>query len=104
MSDNLMLGSTKWHLLRGAALLAIAGVGIAGLSPSTAGAQDVITPKLRFHDVRQHTREFHAYNRSISLNAEQRAAMHEALTGLPAPCCSDRTAATCCCPCNLAKA
>ena len=40
----------------------------------------------------------------IVLTAEQEEIKRAALTAIPAPCCSDRTAYTCCCPCNLAKA
>ncbi|MGB3562934.1 MAG: hypothetical protein WBH85_11380 [Thermoanaerobaculia bacterium] len=56
-----------------------------------------------FSDVRKQTIEFHAYNRAITLTTEQEAVMREALTGLKAPCCSDKTALTCCCDCNMAK-
>ena len=56
-----------------------------------------------FSDARQQTKEFHAYNRSITLTGEQQAVMEEALTGLKAPCCADKTALTCCCECNMAK-
>ncbi len=47
---------------------------------------------------------FLAWERSIVLDAEQQRVMDQALEPLPAPCCSDRSAATCCCPCNLARA
>ena len=56
-----------------------------------------------FTDVREQTREFHAYNREIALTPEQQAIMEEALTQLPAPCCSTETALTCCCSCNMAR-
>jgi hypothetical protein len=56
-----------------------------------------------FYDVREQTLEFQVYNRAITLTAEQDAVMREALTGLEAPCCSDQTALTCCCDCNMAK-
>jgi hypothetical protein len=84
-------------------VLALAGLGISGFTPSLAGGEELATSKMQFHDVRQQTHAFHAYNRSITLTAKQRAVMHEALSGLPAPCCADKTAATCCCPCNMAK-
>jgi hypothetical protein len=56
-----------------------------------------------FSDVRDQTIEFHAYYRAISLTPEQEAVMREALTAIKAPCCSDRSALTCCCDCNMAK-
>jgi hypothetical protein len=96
-------GSSLW-LIRGIEVLVIASVSIAGLGSNVVRAEGGAKPGLEFHDVRQHTRQFHAYNRSIELTGEQRAVMHEALSSVRAPCCADRTAATCCCPCNMAKA
>jgi hypothetical protein len=57
-----------------------------------------------FTDVRQQTAAFHQYERTIKLTPAQQAVYREALEGLPAPCCSDNTALTCCCPCNSARA
>ncbi len=54
-----------------------------------------------FDDVRAQTQEFIGYAKSIRLSAEQDAIKREALEALPAPCCSDNTAYTCCCPCNM---
>ena len=59
---------------------------------------------VKFTDVRQHTAAFHQYERTIKLTPGQQAIYREALEGLPAPCCSDNTALTCCCPCNSARA
>lgn len=91
----------------GVALLTIATLGVGAFVPSLAraeaGAEASAAPRIHFHDVQQQTREFHAYNRSIALDAEQRRVMHEALSRLPAPCCADKSAATCCCACNLAR-
>lgn len=47
----------------------------------------------------EHIEHYH----SIALSPEQARVKEEALSALPAPCCSDYSAATCCCPCNLAK-
>jgi hypothetical protein len=94
---------TQW-LPHGILALAVAGLALAGFDPSLVRANESTTPTMLFHDVKQQTREFHAYNRSINLTAEQRSVMRQGLAGLRAPCCSDRTAATCCCPCNMAKA
>src|SRR5689334_21557786 len=44
------------------------------------------------------------YYHSYRLTPEQAAVKNAALSRMPAPCCSDNTMATCCCPCNLAKA
>ena len=56
---------------------------------------------LVFSDVKAQTAEFMGYYKSIRLTPEQEAVKKEALTALPAPCCSDNTAYTCCCPCNM---
>jgi len=58
---------------------------------------------LEFTDVRSQAREFIGYYQSIQLTPEQEAVKKEALSALPAPCCSDNSAYTCCCPCNMAK-
>ena len=56
-----------------------------------------------FHDVESQTRQFFEYEKGIQLTAVQEAVKKEALIAIPAPCCSDNTAYTCCCPCNLAR-
>ena len=59
--------------------------------------------EIDFTDVRRQTAEFMGYNESIHLDAAQQEIFENALNALPAPCCSDNTALTCCCPCNLAR-
>ena len=44
------------------------------------------------------------YHNAIRLSPEQERLKAEALSALPAPCCSRYSLATCCCPCNMAKA
>lgn len=41
---------------------------------------------------------------TIRLTPDQEKLKVEALSALPAPCCSRYSLATCCCPCNMAKA
>jgi len=43
------------------------------------------------------------WERGIQLNAQQEAIKKAALSEIPAPCCSDNSAYTCCCPCNLSR-
>ncbi|MEE8329012.1 MAG: hypothetical protein V3R54_03675 [Thermodesulfovibrionia bacterium] len=43
------------------------------------------------------------YYKSIKLTPEQEKIKVTGLSSIPAPCCSDNSMATCCCPCNLAK-
>ncbi len=66
-------------------------------------AGNLAASPIEFTDVREQTRQFMAYYDSIQLTPEQEAVKKEALSAVPAPCCSDNTAYTCCCPCNMAK-
>ena len=45
-----------------------------------------------------------SYDNAITLTPEQEAVRVEALTALPAPCCKEFSAATCCCRCNMKRA
>jgi hypothetical protein len=83
----------------GSTVLALALLLTAGSAAAPKKGDD-----LRFTDVARQTAEFIGYYKSIQLSPEQEAVKKEALTALPAPCCSDNTAFTCCCPCNSAKA
>ena len=51
-------------------------------------------------EAEQHIGWYHA----IAFTPEQEAVKQEALGAMPAPCCSSFSMATCCGPCNLAKA
>lgn len=82
------------------AVAAAAAVVVCALALSAVAA-DREAP-LRFTDAPAQTATFIGYARSIQLSAEQEAIKKEALSALPAPCCSDNTAYTCCCPCNMA--
>ncbi|MCA1734412.1 MAG: hypothetical protein LC732_12535 [Acidobacteria bacterium] len=48
-------------------------------------------------------KEFIGYYRAIELTPKQEAVEKAALDTRPAVCCSDYTAYTCCCDCNLSK-
>ena len=56
-----------------------------------------------FHDAQSQTLEFIRWEQEIKLTPEQEAVKRAALEALPAACCSDNTAYTCCCPCNLSR-
>ena len=89
--------------LKRAALL-----GVLWLTASTGGflAEEVRPAQeggIEFYDARQQASEFIALFHSIVLTEEQERTKNEALSVLPAPCCADKSIATCCCPCNLAK-
>lgn len=59
--------------------------------------------ELAFTDAAAQSAQFMEWEKSIQLTPEQEAVKKEALTALPAPCCSDNTAYTCCCPCNMSR-
>ena len=59
--------------------------------------------KMKFTDVKAQTLEFIGYYKSIKLTPAQEKLKNDTLAPLPAPCCSEFSMATCCCPCNLSK-
>ena len=56
-----------------------------------------------FKDAEAQTRRFMEWARTIRLNSEQETIKKAALSTIPAPCCSDKSAYTCCCPCNMSR-
>lgn len=88
------------YLQRNAYRIAV-GTAVAVFLGSWAAAAE--SRKLEFSDVRRQTAEFMRYHESIRLTSGQQKVFEAALLALPAPCCSDNTALTCCCPCNHAR-
>ena len=60
--------------------------------------------ELAFLGTREETERFIGYYQSIRLTPEQERVKVQALSTIPAPCCAENPLATCCCPCNMAKA
>jgi hypothetical protein len=89
-----------------AALLGGAGGALSAASAASgkAGSDSNKAPAADFEGDRAETERFLAWERSIQLTPEQEAVRVAALSALPAPCCKQFTAATCCCPCNMARA
>jgi hypothetical protein len=87
------------HIARAALLVVLPALTFLSSWALAAAKQDVV-----FSDVRQHTAAFHQYEKTIKLTPAQQAIYREALEGIPAPCCNDNSALTCCCPCNSARA
>lgn len=58
---------------------------------------------LSFTDASHQTKQFIGYFHSIHLTPDQQRTKQRVLGAIPAPCCSNYSIATCCCPCNLAK-
>ncbi len=76
-------------------LLAVVG----SLTVSVSATKDAIV----FDDAKAQTRQFMEWERMIRLTPEQEAVKKDALTRMPAPCCDDNSAYTCCCPCNVSR-
>ena len=58
---------------------------------------------IKFGDVEGQSRQFMRWYEEIQLTAAQERIKKEALGSIPAPCCSDNSAYTCCCPCNVSR-
>jgi len=65
---------------------------------SLAGADEI-----QFSDLQRQTREFMGWHETIKLTPRQEAVKKAALEALPAPCCSEYSAYTCCCECNISR-
>lgn len=74
------------------------------ITPPAASAVKRSRSDVTFSGTREETERFIAYYKSIRLTPEQERVKVEALASIPAPCCSNNPLATCCCPCNMAKA
>ena len=83
-----------------AALVAAATLTLASV---TIGSEGASSGPIEFTDARAQGAEFMEHYYNIELTPEQDAIKRAALEPLPAPCCSDNSAYTCCCPCNLSK-
>lgn len=64
---------------------------------------EVLGGTLVFDDVAKQSREFIDDYHTIRLTPAQEAIKAAALKAMPAACCNDSSAYTCCCPCNLSK-
>lgn len=92
-------------VLVGVLLLAVSGQAQEAAAPDAPAAAEAPAPRrIEFTDVPRQTEEFMRYERTITLTPEQERIKRDALSALDAPCCSDETAYTCCCPCNMARA
>lgn len=80
-------------------LLGLLGGGALGC----ASADTMTSGEIVFRDVEDQARTFMEWERRIRLNREQEQIKKDALSAIPAPCCSDNSAYTCCCPCNMSR-
>ena len=88
---------------RGPGIAAILSVGVVLTMFLSGGAYSASSDEIVFSDVEEQTRQFMEWEKTIRLTPEQEALKKEALGAIPAPCCSDNSAYTCCCPCNLSR-
>ena len=79
--------------------MAVWGCGNSSPAPTPADADDPIAAVLALPMER-----LIEYDAEIALTPAQEEIKRAALTPVPAPCCSDRSAYTCCCQCNLGRA
>jgi hypothetical protein len=73
-------------------------------APASAGEPSHVHGAVAFTGSRDETERFIHHYQTIPLSPEQERIKVEALSTIPAPCCADNPLATCCCPCNMAKA
>jgi len=66
-------------------------------------AVSTLDGRVVFDDVEAQSRKFMGYYHSINLTSEQQLVLEQALEPMPAACCANSSALTCCCPCNLSK-
>jgi len=85
----------------GGAAVALAGFALVAVTSAGCGPPGHAAE--RFTDVREQTKQFMHYNKTIALDAEEEWIFRQALSAIPAPCCSNNPALTCCCPCNMAQ-
>jgi hypothetical protein len=88
-----MTGSLTKHFVAVCCLAAVLAVSL-----PLSGASDIA-----FENVATQSRQFIEWYRTIKLTPEQEAVKKAALTTLPAPCCADKSAYTCCCECNVSR-
>mgnify|MGYP007073308492 CR=1 FL=1 len=79
-------------------LALLVGSALAGVAMAQPRRGEIV-----FRDVKAQTAQFMEWERTIRLTPQQEAVKKEALSSIPAPCCSDNSAYTCCCPCNMSR-
>jgi hypothetical protein len=89
--------------MRFTAIPVLAGALLAASPLAAASSEPAAKKKIEFTDVREQTVQFIRYYETIELTKEQEAVKREALSSLPAACCSSNSAYTCCCICNFSR-
>lgn len=89
--DDMHLGRRNFLLLAAAGPLALVREG------------HLWAADIEFRDVEAQSRQFMRWYAEIRLSTAQEAVKKAALDPIPAPCCSDNSAYTCCCTCNISR-
>ena len=76
---------------------------VAGAGLVAASIDPLRSAEIEFTDVEGQAKQFMRWHEEIRLNASQEAVKKAALGNIPAPCCADNSAYTCCCPCNISR-
>ena len=88
---------------RGPGIRAILSAGVVLAIVLSGGAYSASSDEIVYSDVKEQTRQFMEWEKTIRLTPQQEARKKEALSAIPAPCCSDNSAYTCCCACNVSR-
>lgn len=80
--------------------LIVGGIALATAEKPAAEKDWTKTP---YEGSEQDVLDLMAFYKSIELSPEQEQVREAALRDMPAPCCSNFSAATCCCECNLSR-
>ncbi len=92
-------------LLLAVPLLAFAvTLGVSAVTANSGTAPAAVATSDTDPEVEKLSRQYISWYEEIELTPEQEEIKRAALEPLPAPCCSDNSAYTCCCPCNLSRA
>lgn len=86
-----------------AALLATAAMVVSAAAAYGAKTQPLTKPLIDLTASRAQVEQFIRYDQKIWLTPSEEKIRHDALADMPAPCCKDYSAATCCCQCNLSR-
>lgn len=86
-------------------LLALSLLLVGGFTFATAekSAAEKDWTQTRYDGSEEEVRTLMAFYSSIQLTPEQEQVREAALRDMPAPCCNNFSAATCCCECNLSR-
>jgi len=86
-----------------AALVATAAMVVSAAAAFGAKSQSSSAPLLQLTGNRAQIEQFIRFDQKIRLAPAEEKIRHDALVDMPAPCCKDYSAATCCCQCNLSR-